>query len=221
LSILITLPLILIRLDLDSPAATLLSVVATGAVWIGLVGLTVVGPGALAWRDVLVGLADAPLVRVVADLGFGALAAVPVIVLTAIVGAIVVALIGVTPQGPIVIPPDGPGLALSLVAAVVIAPISEEVFYRGFATGAWARTMGPGGAVVRGGLFFAVVHILTISGPDFDHAAQAALVAFLVRIPVALALGWIFVRRRSIAASIGLHAAFNGVLVLAAAAALR
>ncbi len=219
LSIVITLPLILVRLDLDSPTATVLSVVATGAIWIGLIGLTVVGPGALHWRDILVGLADAPLVRVVADLGFGALAALPVIALTTVVGAIVVALVGVTPQGPIVIPPDGPGLALSLVAAAVIAPVTEEVFYRGFATTAWARTIGPVAAVVRGGLFFALVHILTISGPDFDHAAQAALVAFLVRIPIALALGWVFIRRRSIAASIGLHAAFNAVLVLAAAAA--
>jgi membrane protease YdiL (CAAX protease family) len=40
-----------------------------------------------------------------------------------------------------------------------------------------------------------------------------------VRIPVAFALGWIFLQRRSIFASVGLHAAFNGILLLIAAGA--
>ncbi|HYM83404.1 MAG TPA: CPBP family intramembrane glutamic endopeptidase, partial [Candidatus Dormibacteraeota bacterium] len=34
-------------------------------------------------------------------------------------------------------------------------------------------------------------------------------------LPVALALGWVFVRSRSLYASVGLHALFNGVPVLA------
>ena len=36
-----------------------------------------------------------------------------------------------------------------------------------------------------------------------------AVVGFATRIPVALALGWLFLRRGSIWASFGLHAAFN------------
>ena len=106
---------------------------------------------------------------------------------------------------------------LSLLAAAVLAPISEELFYRGFATTAWLRSYGPTRAIVQGGLFFAFVHVLTLGGPDFDHAAKTALVAFVARIPVALALGWLFVRRGSLAASVGLHATFNGVLVLLSA----
>ena len=86
---------------------------------------------------------------------------------------------------------------LSLLAAAVLAPISEELFYRGFATTAWLRSYGPTRAIVQGGLFFAFVHVLTLGGPDFDHAAKTALVAFVARIPVALALGWLFVRRGS------------------------
>jgi membrane protease YdiL (CAAX protease family) len=46
-------------------------------------------------------------------------------------------------------------------------------------------------------------------------------VAFLARVPVALALGWLFDMRRSIWASIGLHAAFNGILLVLAEVAIR
>ena len=95
----------------------------------------------------------------------------------------------------------------------------EEIFYRGFATTAWARGIGPTAAIVRGGLFFALAHVLTIGGADFGHAAQAALVAFIARIPVGLALGWIFLRRGSLTAAIALHATFNAALVLIAAGA--
>ena len=40
-------------------------------------------------------------------------------------------------------------------------------------------------------------------------------------LPIALALGWLFVRRGSIYASIGLHATFNGFLLVLAEAATR
>jgi len=36
------------------------------------------------------------------------------------------------------------------------------------------------------------------------------------RLPVAFVLGWVFVRRRSIWASIGLHSAFNAILLVLA-----
>ena len=41
------------------------------------------------------------------------------------------------------------------------------------------------------------------------------------RIPIALALGWIFLRRGTVWASFGLHAAFNGILLVVAEAASR
>ena len=205
---------------MTSPLATLLSVIATGAIWLILVAMTVVGPGALTWREIAPGLSGAPAARVVGDLLVGAAAAVPVILATAVLGSILIFLVGVAPDGPIAPPRDGPSLALSLLVAAVLAPISEELFYRGFATTAWLRSYGPTRAIVQGGLFFAFVHVLTLGGPDFDHAARAALVAFVARIPVALALGWMFVRRSSLAASIGLHATFNGVLVVLSALAV-
>lgn len=214
LSILVTLPIVLAGLPLTSPLATLLSVGATGAIWLVLVAMTVVGPGALTWREIAPGLSGAPAGRVVGDVLVGAAAAFPVILATGVLASILISLVGVVPEGPIAPPRDMTSLVVSLLAAGVLAPISEELFYRGFATTAWLRSYGPTRAIVQGGLFFAFVHVLTLGGPDFDHAARVALVAFVVRIPVALALGWVFVRRGSLAASIGLHAMFNGALVV-------
>src|SRR5207253_609227 len=85
-------------------------------------------------------------------------------------------------------------------------PIGEETFFRGFATAAWARVYGPTRAIVQGALFFAFVHVLTIAAADFSEGTRQALIAFVVRVPVALALGWLFLRRRSIYAPMGLHA---------------
>jgi membrane protease YdiL (CAAX protease family) len=216
LSILVTLPIALAGADSDAPAVTLVAVLLTAAVWLGLVGSTVVGPGALSWREIAPGFSGAAPGRIAADVAVGAAGAIPVILATAILGAILVGIFGAAPEPPIQVPRDGAGLILSLIAAAVVAPISEELFYRGFATTAWARSYGPTRAIVEGALFFAFVHVLTLSGPDFGTAARSALVAFLARIPVALALGWVFLRRDSLPASIGLHATFNGLLVLLA-----
>jgi len=80
------------------------------------------------------------------------------------------------------------------------------------------------------------VHVLTISGGTAGEDIQLALIGFATRIPVAFALGLLFVRGFSIdvpglgrisarAGSIwvpfGLHAAFNGILLILAEAATR
>jgi membrane protease YdiL (CAAX protease family) len=220
LTILIELPFQVVGFDFSSPFGTLVVVVLIGAVWLTLLGLTVVGTGTLRWSEIAIGVLATPATRIAGDALVGAATAIPIILATAIVAAILVSITGVTPEGPIVAPTDASALILGLLAAAVVAPISEELFYRGFATTAWMRSLGPGRAIIRGGLFFAFVHVLTLSGTDFDHATRAALVTFGARIPVALALGWIFVSRRSLAASIGLHATFNGILVVLSAVAV-
>jgi len=132
------------------------------------------------------------------------------------VAAVLVGLLGAVPASPLPPAEDTSGLLLNLLAAALVAPIGEEIFFRGFATTAWARTLGAWPAIVRAGLFFALVHVLTIGGDAFDDAARQAAVAFGSRLPVAIALGWVFLSRRSIYASISLHGTFNGaVLVLA------
>jgi membrane protease YdiL (CAAX protease family) len=55
---------------------------------------------------------------------------------------------------------------------------------------------------------------VTLAGSDFGEAARLAVVAFAVRLPVALLLGWVFVRRRTLVAPIALHATYNAIPVL-------
>ena len=70
-------------------------------------------------------------------------------------------------------------------------------------------------------LLFAFAHVLTVSGTSAGDAFGQAVVAFGGRIPVALALGWVFLRRRSMWASYGLHATFNAILLVVAEVAAR
>ena len=116
--------------------------------------------------------------RDLTEFGLGALWALPVLVATAPVALALTQLLPVTPVSPL--PPAGEsvGFALNLLAAAIIAPVGEELLFRGFATTAWVRGMGERRAIVRGALFFAVVHVLTISGSSAGEALGLALVAF-------------------------------------------
>jgi membrane protease YdiL (CAAX protease family) len=157
--------------------------------------------------------------RAAADIAWGAALAVPVILATAIVAAVLVNLLGTTPDSPLPTTHDLGGIALNAISAVVIAPIGEELFFRGFSLTAWERSLGARRALIRASLFFAFVHVLTVGGATFSDAAAKALIGFVVRIPVAFALGWVFLARRSVFASMGLHATFNGLLLVIATAA--
>ena len=117
---------------------------------------------------------------------------------------------------------DALGMVANLVTAAILAPIGEELFFRGFATTAWARAYGAGSAIIRGALFFAIAHVVTLFDATFEVGAQRALFSFLALLPVALALGWVFLQRRSLYAAIGLHGAFNAIqLVLLLAVTAR
>ena len=116
---------------------------------------------------------------------------------------------------------DAAGFALSLLAGVIVAPFGEEILFRAFATTAWVRGLGYRRGLVLAALVFALAHVLTIGGTNAGEAFGLAVVGFGSRIPVALALGWIFLRRGTVWASFGLHAAFNGILLVLAEAASR
>jgi membrane protease YdiL (CAAX protease family) len=97
----------------------------------------------------------------------------------------------------------------------VVAPIGEEIFFRGFATNAWARSLKRNDAIVRAAVFFACVHIINlVGGVNADVFTRAAILAVAARIPVAWLLAWVYTRRRSIFASVALHGTYNGLLVL-------
>ena len=197
----------------DAPVAQLVVALLTTVVFIGVVRLTVVGTGALTWTEMRIRRFDR---RAVDDLAIGAAMAAPVVVATLIVGAVLLAIFRVEPASPL--PPTGTvsGLLLQLVVGAVIAPVSEEIVFRAFAITAWERSIGESRAIVRASLLFALAHVISIEATSLQEAIGLIIVGFGSRLPVAWVLGVIFVRRRSIWASIGLHGTFNAILLVLA-----
>lgn len=216
--VVLTVPISLVGLAVDGPVGRFASVAAQAVIYIGLVRLLVVDAGALSWAAMGLRRPDAAAIR---ELGRGAAWALPVIAATLPLAVLLRLLLPVMPQSPL--PPTGEtaGFLIQLVAGAVIAPVGEEILFRGLATTAWVRSHGVRRGLIRGALFFAVVHVLTISGSSASEAASLALVGFATRIPVALALGWLFVRSGSIWVPIGLHATFNAILLILGEVALR
>jgi membrane protease YdiL (CAAX protease family) len=194
----------------DSPAIAVVSTLILLAIYVGLIRLAVVGTAALSWREVGLRLPEPQAGPAIA---MGVLIAVPLVYVTALLLQLLLTFLP-APPSPLPEATDRVGLLLNLVAAAFIAPVGEELFFRGFATTAWLRSIGPRGAILRGGLFFAFAHVLTLSGSSFEQATGQAVVAFVVRLPVAFVLGWLFVRTRSIYPTIALHATFNGLPLL-------
>ena len=180
---------------------------------VALVAALVVGSGSLTWREMGVpslggrsASGSTPLAGLLRDLVEGMVLAVPILFITVGLGTFLIHLLGTTPPGPLPVAQSTGDTVLNLVSGILIAPLGEELFYRGFATTAWVRGMGARAGILRAALLFCVAHVLTLSGTP-----PAALIAFLTRLPVAIALGWIFVRRGSLASSFGLHAMFNAI----------
>ena len=203
---------------LPRPVADLVAVAVQALVFIGVVRALVVAAGAITWSEMGFGIP----IRVAARAAVGgAILAVPVVLVTGVLAALLVPLLGASPQSPL--PPTGTaaGLALHLIAGAVIGPVAEEITFRGMATTAWARAAGARAAIVRAGLLFALAHVLFIGGSTFQDALAVAIVAAAGRLPVAFALGWIYLRQRTIWASIGMHAAFNAILIVLGEMAVR
>jgi membrane protease YdiL (CAAX protease family) len=203
---------------IDGPAGALLSVVIQAIVYIGMIRLLVVDTGALDWRSMGIRALDRAAVT---EMVGGAVWALPVIALTVAVSLILLAIFPVTPESPLPPTGDNLGFALSLLAGAIVAPFGEEVLFRGFATTAWVRGVGVRQGVVRAALVFAVAHVLTTTGTTAADGLGLAVVGFGTRVPIALVLGWLFVRRKTIWAPFGLHAAFNAWLLVIAEIAAR
>lgn len=98
-------------------------------------------------------------------------------------------------------PHTAAGAALLALLAVVLAPLFEELFFRGFLFRGLARTWGwPLGAIVSGAIFGAVHLQLTVFIPLFG---------------LGVVLAWVYERTGSIWTAILLHAVFNGLSVIA------
>jgi membrane protease YdiL (CAAX protease family) len=197
----------------DGPLIQLISALLLGAIMLGMVRLTVVGTGALSWPEMGVRRFDQ---RALEDVALGATAALPVIAVTSIVAYLLVSIFGVVPPSPL--PPTGQlsGLALQLLAGALVAPITEETFFRGFALTGWQLSVGPGRAIVRATILFTLAHVIAVPGTNFGNALALIVVGAGSRVPVAVVLGWLYTRRGSLWAPIGLHATFNVVLLILA-----
>jgi len=177
-----------VGVQLPLAVGDLISTAIQALVFIGVVQLMVIGTGALHWSDMGFRIGARQAAEALAR---GALLAAPVVIVTALVAAIVVRIAGVTPPSPLPSTGTVSGLLLHLLAGAVVAPIAEEVLFRGFMVTAWARSNGPGAAIIRAALVFATAHVLLIGGDNFGQAASLAFVGAVGRLPVALALGWL------------------------------
>lgn len=200
--------------EIPAPIALVVSSIAMAGSAIVAVALLVVEPGALSWAAMGLRLPAREGGTAVLDISWGAALALPTLFLAGLIAVVLVGLLGVAPAPVIPLGPDPAVLVASLFAAAVVAPLWEELFFRGFATTAWERTLGPRAAIVRGALFFALIHVLTTWSGDLGAAVRVALIAFAVRLPVGLVLGWLFLRRRTLLAPIALHATYNALPIL-------
>ena len=203
-------PFDLLGIGPDSTLATLVGLLILNGSAVVLVALLVVGAGALSWREMGVPVRSAAggwgLPLLVRNLLEGMVLAIPLLLVTAVLGSFLVNLLGTSPPGPLPIAQTPADAVVNLISGAIIAPLGEELFYRGFATTAWVRGVGVRRGIVWAALLFAGAHVLTLTGTP-----PAALIAFVTRLPVALALGWIFIRRGSLASSFGMHAVFNAI----------
>jgi membrane protease YdiL (CAAX protease family) len=156
---------------------------------------------------------------IIGDLLFGAAIAPLAVIASSVTNIVLILVLGldssdISQPGPAT--PVGIDLWITLFAVSVVVPIGEEIFFRGFATNAWGRSLSRNRTLVVAGMFFAAAHVINVTATVPDVALRAALFNFGARVPVAIALGWVYMRRRSIFASGALHAAFNGLIVVLA-----
>jgi membrane protease YdiL (CAAX protease family) len=98
------------------------------------------------------------------------------------------------------------------IATVIIAPLAEEIFFRGFVFTGLIRHLGAYGAMAASGLLFAMFHV--------QDAHSAALVPPFAIIGALFA--YVYYRTGSLWTSIGAHFVFNSIsFIFLAAATIR
>lgn len=142
--------------------------------------------------------------------------ALPLVYLTSTLGQLVYELSTSTPiTDPLAHPalrtivnePNDPWAWVMIFVAVVLAPIHEELVYRGFVQSGIVRiTRHPWAAILLTSTLFALAHL----------SAQVPLYAIGSLFAFGVCLGFAFERSRSIAVPIAMHMAFNALNVVLA-----
>ena len=96
----------------------------------------------------------------------------------------------------------GLGLALSVVLVAIVAPIAEELAFRGVVLSALGDRLGMWPAIAVSAVLFATYHV--------------NVWLFLPMLVFGLALGWLTWTRRSLWPAIAMHVLYNGLAVAAA-----
>jgi uncharacterized protein len=200
-------------LDPDRPIGFLLGLLVVAGAYLVTVWLFAVRSGALSWPE-MGWPVEGPgrLRRTLQGIGLGALVMIPTTFGALLLAAIAASLLDV--EAPSTLPSmstSAEALAVAIAAAIV-APIGEELFFRGFALSAWVRDLPVRAALIRSAVFFALVHVANITATTFAEGAAQALLQVIVILPLGLVLGWLFLRR-GIAASIAGHITYNGLLL--------
>lgn len=201
--------LVTLGLDLSQPLGILVVLAVQVMGYVVAIWLFAVRSGALAWHDLDLRRSLASS-RLVGDMLVGAGVMFPATFGILIVTAIIFTALGVQPPEVVPSPTDPLGMVAIGLAVVLLVPIGEELFFRGFALTAWLRDLGERAAIVRSSLFFALFHIININAATFDEGARQALGVVLVILPVGAIMGVLFVRRGLLAA-IAAHATYNGL----------
>jgi len=89
------------------------------------------------------------------------------------------------------------GIVFTILIACVLAPVAEEIVFRGVLLSALRERYGDASAIALSSLAFALVHVSLFAIPPI--------------FVFALLLGWLFVRTRSLWVSIAAHAMFNAL----------
>jgi len=93
--------------------------------------------------------------------------------------------------------PAGPaGVVMTFLIAVVLAPLAEEVVFRGVLLSAFDLRWGATAGIVVSSALFAAMHVTPFAIPPI--------------FVLSLVLGWLFERTRSLTVCVVAHAVFNG-----------
>jgi membrane protease YdiL (CAAX protease family) len=199
-------------LDVDRAGVFLVGLLVQVAGYVGALWLFVVKARALSWTDML-GQSGRTLAGFAADVGTAIGVMLPVTIVALIIGNLVALILDASAPQVVPLPQSPLDAAVDALAAIVLAPLGEELFFRGFALTAWLRDLGPRSALIRSSLFFALVHILNVqvSGGDLGAGLRSAIVLLVVIVPIAFALGLLYLNR-GLTASVTAHLTYNGLI---------
>jgi uncharacterized protein len=181
-------------------------------------GLLAVAIMFVAVPNALAGVRLVPESRALRSILIGLASAIPAWIAATVLGALLQTLLEMLGH------PVQPGIVdnavarldptVLVLAIVLIAPVAEEIFFRGVVLNAWLREYGERTAILGSAALFASIHA--------DISSTEALLTSIARVlPIfglGLALAVVYRRTGSLLASIGLHMGFNALSIAVALA---